>query len=91
MMNNSESEDAVHAVLSITESNNHFTYLLEGIDSKPIESRHSDDLTESTGLIRRWLTDKLDENDVRKFDLKFNDIVSQQNKNAWFNRFHYLQ
>lgn len=77
-----KSEDTVHAVLSITESNNHFTYLLEGTSPKPIESRHSDDLTgRPIGLIRRWLTGKLEENDVRKFDLtKFNDIVSQQYK-----------
>ena len=72
----------MNAGLSITKSHDHYSYILEGITSEPIESRCSTELDESIELVRRCLTVEMDKNDAKKIGLpKGNErFVAQQNK-----------
>jgi len=81
-MVSSSEEKAVSARLSITESNNHYTYLLERIPSKLRASRSSGELNESIELVRRWMTNEIDENDAEKLRLpeKPDRYMAQNNK-----------
>lgn len=82
MMNNNRPDEAINATLSITKSNDDYTYILEGIPSKPIESRCSGELGESIELVQRWITDEMDEHGAEKLGLpKSNErFIAQQNK-----------
>ena len=82
MMKKSERKEAVSVGLSITKHEEHFTYVLEGIDCQTVESKHAGELSQPIELVRRCLAGEMDKNDAQKlgFPKKIERFVAQQKK-----------